>query len=96
LDDQVRLFSNAAEIIGFHGAGLANLVFCNDDVKVIEIVDRDCVYPSYIDGLVIAGEKATRTYFHMVAHMKNLFYQAFESENYYLDIRKLEQAIRNQ
>src|SRR4051812_22504694 len=29
LDDQVHLFMHAEEIIGFHGAGLANLLFCN-------------------------------------------------------------------
>ena len=94
LDDQVHLFSSASEIIGFHGAGLTNLLFCNNDVKVIEIVDKDCVHPAYLDGLVIPGRKATRTYYHMVAHMKNIFYQAVETENYYLDIEKLKSLLK--
>ncbi len=93
LDTQIHLFSTASEIIGFHGAGLTNLLFCNDDVRVIEIVDIDCVYPSYLDGLVIPGRKATRTYYHMVAEMKNISYEVLETDNYYLDIEKLKLLI---
>ena len=91
LDDQVYLFSNAEEIIGFHGAGLANLLFCNTNgsTKVVEIVDRDCVHPSYLDGVVIPGVKATRTYFHMLEQMKNLSYEVVESDDYFLDTTRL-------
>ena len=35
--DQVQLFSQANCIIGLHGAGFANLVFCKEKTKVIEI-----------------------------------------------------------
>ena len=95
LDDQVHLFMNAEAIIGFHGAGLANLLFCNTNskTKVLEIVDRDCVHPSYLDGVVVPGVKATRTYFHMLAHMKNLAYEVVESDAYVLDMQKLKTAI---
>ncbi len=34
--DQVRLFNNAEIIIGLHGAGFANLVFCKTNTKIIE------------------------------------------------------------
>ena len=95
LDDQVHLFTHAEEIIGFHGSGLANLLFCNTNgsTKVFEIVDKDCVYPSYLDGLVIPKVKATRTYFHMVAHMKNICYEVIETEDYFLNIQKLASAV---
>ena len=93
LDEQVMLFSSAKFIIGFHGAGLSNLVFSTENTSVIEIVDKDCVYPSYKDGLVKPGRKATRTYFHMVSHMKSLNYACLESDNYYLSIDKLKDKI---
>ena len=35
--NQVYLFNNAKEIIGAHGAAFANLVFCKEGTKVIEI-----------------------------------------------------------
>lgn len=35
--DQVKLFANARTIIAPHGAGLANIVFCPENAKVIEI-----------------------------------------------------------
>ena len=36
ISDQVRLFQTAEFIIGPHGAGLANLLFCEPGTKVIE------------------------------------------------------------
>lgn len=35
--DQVTLFNNAQVIIGPHGAGWSNLIFCNPGTKIIEI-----------------------------------------------------------
>jgi Glycosyltransferase 61 len=35
--EQVRLFANASAVISVHGAGMANLMFCNSGTKVIEI-----------------------------------------------------------
>ena len=34
--DQVNLFNNASHIIGLHGAGFANLVFCKQNTFVLE------------------------------------------------------------
>ena len=93
LDEQVMLFSNAEFVIGFHGAGLANLVYSTARTSVLEIVDKDCIHPCYIDGLVIPGKKATRTYYHMLSHMKNMKYSCIESEKYVLRIDKLSDKI---
>jgi capsular polysaccharide biosynthesis protein len=93
LDDQVQFFSRARMIIGFHGAGLSNLVFAQQPAAVLEFVDEDCVYPSYRDGLVIPGQKATRNYFHMVAAMKGLRYESIASNNYELDLAALEEKL---
>ena len=35
--DQINLFKKAKVIIGYHGAGFANLVFCSPKTKVVEI-----------------------------------------------------------
>ena len=35
--DQVKIFNNAEFIVGLHGAGFANLCFCNPGTKVIEL-----------------------------------------------------------
>ncbi len=93
LDEQVYLFSQAKTIVGFHGAGLANLLYANQSAQVFEIVDKDCVYPCYVDGLVIRGKKATRTYFHMLSEMKGLDYAALESNDYVLDLNYLREKL---
>ncbi len=35
--DQVKIFNNAEKIIGLHGAGFANIIFCKPGCKIIEI-----------------------------------------------------------
>ena len=35
--DQIKLFSEAKEIVGLHGGGFANLVFCEPNTKVVEL-----------------------------------------------------------
>lgn len=89
LDQQCQLFSGAEIVVGFHGAGLTNLVFAGPQTRVIEIVDRDCVSPCYLDGVVIPGQRATRTYFHMIAAMRGMEYSCIESEMYVMDPDRL-------
>ena len=36
--EQISIFNNAKYIIGIHGAGLSNIVFCNKKVKIFEIM----------------------------------------------------------
>jgi capsular polysaccharide biosynthesis protein len=47
--EQVSLFASAKVIIGPHGAGLANLVFCRKGTTVIELFADDYVFPLYYD-----------------------------------------------
>ena len=35
--DQMKIFYNAKKIIGLHGAGFANVLFSQSDLKVLEI-----------------------------------------------------------
>ncbi len=87
------MFHHAKIIIGFHGAGLTNVLFCSDSAIVFEIVDKDCVSPCYLDGIFITGRKATRTYFHMLSEMKQLEYYAVESHEYTLDLVLFEKKL---
>lgn len=36
-NEQIALFNNSAHIVGLHGAGFANLIFCNPKTNVLEI-----------------------------------------------------------
>ena len=36
-DDQAALFANATHVVGMHGAGLTNMVFCSPEAHVLEI-----------------------------------------------------------
>jgi hypothetical protein len=44
---QYDAFRQAEIVIGPHGAGLSNLMFCEADVKVIELIPRDFHNPCY-------------------------------------------------
>ena len=37
LENQIRIFKNAEEIIGLHGGGFANIIFCRPNTKIIEL-----------------------------------------------------------
>ncbi|HQT84429.1 MAG: hypothetical protein B7Z58_07710 [Acidiphilium sp. 37-64-53] len=37
-DEQVKLFSNSSHVVGIHGAGLTNVVFCQPNSSIIEIL----------------------------------------------------------
>ena len=38
---QILLFQNAKIIIGMHGAGLTNILFCNKKTRIVEITHKD-------------------------------------------------------
>ena len=51
--EQVKLFRRASHVIGLHGAGLANIVFCPPRTNVLEILHPVGNTPAY--ALVAAG-----------------------------------------
>jgi capsular polysaccharide biosynthesis protein/glycosyltransferase involved in cell wall biosynthesis len=53
--DQARAFRSARVIVGAHGAGLANIVFCRPGTRVIELFSPFYVNPCY-RNLCIAAE----------------------------------------
>jgi len=53
--EQIRLFKNCELIVGAHGAGLANIVWCGADAKVIEIFDSNFQQESILTVSVKLG-----------------------------------------
>ena len=43
--DQIAIFNNAKIIVGNHGAGFANLVFCKRNTKIVEFIDKNTSKP---------------------------------------------------
>lgn len=60
--EQVRLFNSARVIVSPHGAGLANLVFCEPGIKVIEIFSEGWIGTMYWD---LANKLALDYYYHI-------------------------------
>ena len=46
-EQQIKTFSSASHIIGAHGAGLSNIVWCNPNVKLIEIFTHNNLHFCY-------------------------------------------------
>lgn len=47
LEEQIRLFQQAELVVGPHGAGLANLVFCRRGARVLELLPEHYVNPVF-------------------------------------------------
>ncbi|MDI2112822.1 glycosyltransferase family 61 protein [Commensalibacter nepenthis] len=53
-DEQLHLFANADHIIGAHGAGLANMVFCKPGTQIIELMPHTLVRWCYRQIAMVA------------------------------------------
>jgi capsular polysaccharide biosynthesis protein len=46
-EDQVSLFATSRLVCGVHGAALANLVFCSNEARVVELIPANYPYPCF-------------------------------------------------
>jgi capsular polysaccharide biosynthesis protein len=44
---QIEAFSKAACVVAMHGSGLANMIFCPSDAKIIEVIANDFPSPDF-------------------------------------------------
>lgn len=96
ISDQVKLFTNATHIIGLHGAGLTNMIYCKKkNVKIIEIFPGNFYQATYYwlasefghEYHCLRGENTESIQMNVTA-TSVLF-----SSNFYLDPDKFNAAI---
>jgi hypothetical protein len=54
-EDNVRRFADAEQVVGPHGAGLSNVVFCPPGARLIELVPGDRPFPYFYSAASAAG-----------------------------------------
>jgi capsular polysaccharide biosynthesis protein len=58
IEQQINMFMNAKFIIGVHGAGLTNIVFCKSGTNVVEIIPRSY----FIDTFLVTASRLNLDY----------------------------------
>jgi capsular polysaccharide biosynthesis protein len=53
--EEVAAFGAADVVVGVHGAGLTNMVFCRPGTLVVELTPRGLVYPTFVKLAAAAG-----------------------------------------
>ena len=85
--DQVNLFNNCSYVIGLHGAGFSNLIFCKNGVKVLEF--RNNKKNKAIQNL---SKKCNLNYSSLENFDKNIIYNSQQGD-VCIDIIKLREVI---
>ena len=92
LDDDIRLFHRARVVVGVHGAGLTNMLFCAPGAAVVELgVTEPCCgmyrHMARALGLRYAAHELGQSAFHLshvhvdVASVARLVRQALEMDS---------------
>lgn len=87
--DQVALFANATDIIGLHGAGFVNLIFCRPKTKIIEFKVKTT--GNVIGNLAI---KNNLNYDHILGETKDLGSFA-QQGNMYINLNTLKKKLND-
>ena len=86
---QIELFHNSKTVIGLHGAGLSNILFCQPDTKIIEIK------PSHVGRMYeMLGIKLKLNYINLTSMTQNIkIDQPNQLGDINVDLTKLEKLI---
>ena len=87
--DQVLTFNNADIIVGHHGAGFANLVFCKSNTKIIELRSRTA--GKMIENLAIKN----KLFYKPLNCETNKFDHSNQFGHINVPIKKLEEFIKD-
>jgi len=87
---KIAVFRDADFIVSQTGAGLTNLMFCQPDVKVLELVDEKFVYPSYASLAVYKGGTHNAHFFNEEGPLNRANAMVAKSS---LDINELKKAL---
>lgn len=88
---QIQLFASAKAIVGPHGAGLANLAFCEPGTRVIEIFHAEHIVPTY---WMISNHNALDYYMLYGQGRPDPAVHFLGSEDIYVDIDRLDQTLK--
>lgn len=96
--EQVKLFASADVIVSPHGAGLANLVFCQPETKIIELFPPGYAKPYYwfisnhipLDYYLLLGETDEKIQVNEFPDYQKNFLIDLEKISQILDIAKIE------
>ena len=81
LDAQMEAFANADVVIGAHGAGLSNLIACQQGTRVLEL------------NRGLSGESWLRPWFYMIARRRSLRYSFLDLDINPLDHKFLRSIV---
>ena len=89
--EQISLFSEAEIIIGLHGAGLSNLMFCQPNTKVVEIK-----LPHIGNMYKNLGLKVKLEYYNFIGKEQGIQHK-FPNQlgNLFVDLNELEKSINS-
>ena len=88
--EQIDLFYNAECIIGLHGAGLANLVFCKPGTRVIELINT-----STSSHFEIIAKKNNLNYTSIAVEAKQSFSKPSQQGQIHIPVSSLNKILEN-
>ena len=92
--NQFNDFHEAKSVIGAHGAGLSNIVFCNSGVKLLELMPSDFIEEFYYTAADSAGLKYAYIVGESESH-RPPGTRGVSLADFYIDPIVLEDAIKN-
>jgi capsular polysaccharide biosynthesis protein len=87
--DQIELFLNASIVLGAHGAGFSNMLFCPQNILICELFSEHYHDSSFKILANVLGLK----YYYMICKTNNIRRIHPQKENMYIDLPQLELAL---
>ena len=90
--DQVNLFRNAECVVGLHGGGFANIVFCKPKTKIIELKNR-----SSANAIKNLAQKNNLNYISIASEAKKIYDFKFPNQqgSIHIQMSRLSKIIEN-
>jgi capsular polysaccharide biosynthesis protein len=87
--DQIELFSNASIVLGAHGSGFSNMLFCPQNTLICELFSEH-----YHDSTFkILANVLGLEYYYMICKTNNIRRIHPQKENMYINLSQLESAL---
>lgn len=93
--EQVKIFSEAEAVVAPHGAGLANIVFCQPGTAIFELLAPGYRVPYYW----ILSSQSNLRYYYLTGtgmcgfHLRKVIYPRLLDEDFFVDCDRLKQLL---